>query len=181
MIKRVERLKTNPALPVPRRRAVITGAVNAPRASLLTRQASIAAEEAETNRLMTNWVRWKSGAPIGVALSAAYALEAQGRREGTSIPLLNGEASDVDDAVSSLPRELYVAILIHWLRARQEPGGKLVPVKAATVEQRARACGCSERTYFRRLEHAHERVRALMRAKRREGERRRAEYRRGAA
>lgn len=169
---------------------------------------------------MQNWARWKSGAPIGVAISGAYDLEAPGRRDVGSMPLLNGEAADVDQAVSALPPELYDVITVHWLGKRRDrmsratqqrtlPGGKayvlrhklneadeqlaakvqgrsvekvahapLERVRTSTIQQRARACGCSERMYFYRLSHAHERIRALMRAKRNEAERRRDQYRR---
>lgn len=180
-------------------------------------------QAAEIERLMTNWARWKSGVSMSVAISGAYDLEARGRREAGSVPLLNGEASDVDAAVSSLPAELYDVVTIHWLGQKRDqvrksavqvrslspshfrgedgramhvtitvPVEKLEPAdqelseklqgrvvqaighaplkraKVSTDQQRARAAGCSVRTYYRRLAHAHERITALMLAKRRE-------------
>ncbi len=113
---------------------------------------------------MTNWALWKSGASISCAVTAAWGLEAKGRREATSIPLLNGEASDVDHAVESLPPELQDVVKEHWL-------------KKGTVEKHARSCRCSVPTYYRRLSHAHERVRALMRAKKDQAARAREMYR----
>jgi DNA-directed RNA polymerase specialized sigma24 family protein len=113
---------------------------------------------------MTNWARWKSGVSIGVAVSSAFDLEARGRREAASIPLLNGEASDVDSAVDALPRELHDVVIEHWL-------------KKGTVEKHARSCRCGVTTYYQRLSHAHERIRALMRGKRDQAERARALYR----
>lgn len=113
---------------------------------------------------MTNWALWKSGASIRMAVTAAWGLEAKGRREAASVPLLNGEAADVDSAVDALPPELHDVIVEHWL-------------KKGTAEKHARSCRCEIRTYYRRLEHAHERIRALMRAKRDQAERARQIYR----
>lgn len=101
--------------------------------------------DAETHRLMTNWVRWKTGAPMGMAVSGAYDLEAPGRREETSIPLLNGEASDTDEAIDLLPEELQLVIAEYWLRK-------------GTIRQKFHRCRCSERTFYRRLHQAHRRI-----------------------
>lgn len=110
---------------------------------------------AETERLMRNWARWRSGVPIGLAVSGAYDLEAPGRREETPIPLLNGEAVDVEEGVQALPTELKLVVYVHWLdRDLQEKwiGGK------ATTDRRARRCRCAVATYYRRLGHAHARI-----------------------
>lgn len=100
---------------------------------------------AETSRMMRNWARWKTGAPIGLAVSSAYQLEGRGRREEAPIPLLNGEALDVDKAVHDLPGELYHVVEQYWL-------------KRGTMRDRARRCHCSEATFYRRLDDAHSRV-----------------------
>jgi DNA-directed RNA polymerase specialized sigma24 family protein len=142
---------------------VITGATNAKRPPLDPVDAR-RVEEAETGRLMQNWAQWKSGASISVAVSSAFNLEARGRREAVSVPLLNGEASDVDAAVDALPADLRAVVTEHWLAK-------------GTAEKHAKVCGCEIRTYYRRLDHAHERIRALMRAKRTEAERTRTAYR----
>lgn len=113
----------------------------------------------ETERLMRNWSRWKSGVPIGLAVSSAYELEARGRREEVSIPLLNGEAMEVDRAVEALPGELKDVIRRHWLQA----GG--------TIRQRAKACRCAVATYYRRLHQAHQRIRATIHLRRERGRR----------
>ena len=157
--------KTSPGHPVARRprRGVITGATNAPRPPLDPVEAR-RVEEAETARLMQNWAQWRSGASISVAVSSAFDLEARGRREAVSVPLLNGEAVDVDSAVEALPTDLHVVVIEHWL-------------KKGTAEKHARECGCGLTTYWKRLGHGHERIRALMRAKRTEAERTRAAYR----
>ena len=177
MIKRVERPKTNPGQPVARpRRGRITGAVNVPH-----RPADPASarrdEEAETARLMNNWAHWKAGVSISVAVSSAFNLEARGRREAVSVPLLNGEAADVDAAVDALPRELHQVVVMHWLGETTDHRGKPRKMRAATIEQRAQACSCAVATYYRRLEHAHARIRALMRGKRAQAERARELYR----
>lgn len=102
--------------------------------------------EDETQRRMINWVRWKTGAPIGLAVSSAYALEAPGRREETSIPLLNGEAMDVDVAVEVLPLELKLAIDEYWLRK-------------GTIRQKLHRCRCGAKVFYLRLDQAHGRIR----------------------
>ena len=162
MTNRVEGLKTNLRQPVAR-------------SSDSARHK--AEEEAETARLMTNWARWKSGAGISVATSSAFNLEARGRREATSIPLLNGEASDVDHAVDALPPDLHKVIAVHWLDEFIDRRGKTRRAQHANEQQRARACGCAPSTYWTRLKHAHERIRAVMRAKRQQAERARELYR----
>jgi hypothetical protein len=93
--------------------------------------------DAETHRMMTNWARWKTGAPIGLAVSGAYELEARGRREETSIPLLNGEAIDVDKAVDLLPKQVSLVVAEYWLRK-------------GTVGRSCR-CRCSSKTFYLRL------------------------------
>lgn len=101
--------------------------------------------DAETERRMRNWARWRLGVPIGLAVSGAYDLEAPGRREETSIPLLNGEAMDVDKAVDELPEDLKAVVKEYWLRN-------------GTVTQKAKACRCAIATFYRRLHQAHQRV-----------------------
>ncbi len=109
--------------------------------------------DAETTRIMENWQRWRCGAPIGIAISGAYDLEAKGRREETSVPLINGEASDVDEAVHQLEKHHHQAVVEYWLKS--EP----VPVKALR-------CGVSVRTLYRHLDRAHALIRAHLDARR---------------
>jgi hypothetical protein len=134
-------------------------------------------QRAETERLMHNWAAWKSGSSISVAVSSAFALEARGRREAVSMPLINGEASDVDQAVDALPADLHQVVVVHWLDQLADRQGRARKARGATFEQRARSCGCTVPTYYRRLEAAHERIHALMRAKRDQAERARELYR----
>lgn len=109
------------------------------------------ATDAETHRMMTNWARWKTGAPIGLAVSSAYELEARGRREEMSIPLLNGEALDVDQGVDLLPKQVSLVVAEYWLRQ-------------GTIRQKLHRCRCSSKTFYLRLRQAHQRIHAHLRA-----------------
>lgn len=112
--------------------------------------------DAEITRIMTNWARWKSGVSLRAGVSAAYDMESHGRREEAPVPLANGEAMDVDAVVVMLPEELCTPVREWWLR-----GG--------TVEAKAKRCRCAVATLYRRLEHAHERVRDGLQARRDRG------------
>jgi DNA-directed RNA polymerase specialized sigma24 family protein len=115
----------------------------------------------ESRRIMLNWAQWKSGSPIGLASSNAYELEARGRHEETPIPLLNGEALDVDKAISELPPELSVAVAEYWLRK-------------GTIREKLRRLRCAAETFYRRLDQAHRRVREHLQRLRDIGVRKRA-------
>lgn len=105
--------------------------------------------DADTQRMMLNWARWRSGVLIGLPISGAYDLEAPGLREEVSMPLLNGEAMDVDEAVKQLHHELHAVLCEYWLRN-------------GSATQKARKCRCAVGTFYRRLEHAHSRIRIHM-------------------
>jgi DNA-directed RNA polymerase specialized sigma24 family protein len=102
--------------------------------------------DADTQRMMNNWACWRSGVLIGTPISGAYDLEARGLREETSMPLLNGEALDVEAAVRQLPHELHAVVCEYWLRN-------------GSSAQKARKCRCAAKTFYRRLEQAHSRIR----------------------
>lgn len=105
---------------------------------------------AETERLMRNWAMWKqSGGTLNMAVTTAYELEGRGRREETSIPLLNGEAIDVDAAVKTLTVELAKVVDEYWLRR-------------GNIMQKVRRCRCAVATFYRRLDLAHGQVHAHM-------------------
>lgn len=116
--------------------------------------------DAETERMMLNWAMWRSGSLTGVAVTGAYELEARGRREETPIPLINGEACEVDEEVQLLDAALKMALEEYWLRT-----GPLV--------DKARRCGCGLATLYRRLERAHFRINSELRRKRQQNERQR--------
>lgn len=147
--------------------------------------AARAQEGAETQRLMQNWARWRLGGSGRMPRSGAYDLAARGHREMVSDPLIDGEAAETDAAVIALPAELYDAVTVRWLGHIRPPmsrkaklhshaGDPLERVPTSTAQQQAVACGVPLRTYYRRLSHAHARIRALMQARRNDAQRRRS-------
>ena len=119
--------------------------------------------DAETERLMLNWAAWRLGARTSVALSSAWALEGRGRRAEAPMPLIDSDASMVDKAVAQLPDGLRVVIEQYW-------------VKGGRWEQKLRAARCTQRTFYRRLDDAHARIRSLLEDQRRAIERAREAY-----
>jgi DNA-directed RNA polymerase specialized sigma24 family protein len=119
--------------------------------------------DVDTKRMMENWIRWKlgGGGPGNPSVTSNYDLEARGRREQISTPLLNGEAIDVDAAVDKLPAQLKNVIVQYWLRR-------------GSARQKAKACRCAPDTFYRRLAQAHDAIREHLKALRRRGERVRA-------
>lgn len=106
----------------------------------------------ETQRLMTNWAMWKySGGSIGLAMSGAYALEARGRREEVSMPIIDGEALDVDQAIEQLNDPLKLVLAEYWLRT-------------GTIMKKVRSCRCAVATFYRRLDYSHSRIHAHLAA-----------------
>lgn len=116
--------------------------------------------DAETNRLMQNWALWRSGSLTGVPSSGAYELEGRGSRAELPMPLINGDAVEIDQAVGQLDAPLKLAVEEYWLRA-------------GSIEEKARRCGCEARTLYRRLDRAHAGIHANRRAKREASERQR--------
>lgn len=124
--------------------------------------------DAETDRLMNNWARWRDGGGVSCSVTAAYDLEARGRREEVSMPLINGEAVDVDAAVEDLQPQLKQVVIEFW-------------TKPGTVRNKANRCGSAVDAFYRKLEDAHYRIRAFMSDRRAQSELRRKAYRRTAA
>jgi len=123
--------------------------------------------DADTTRMMTNWARWRDGGGMSsCAITAAYDLEARGRREEVSMPLINGEALDVDGAVKALDAELQEAVVQWW-------------VKQGNAEKKAAACGCVVKTLYNRLDQAHRRIHSHLSHLREQGRRAREAYRAG--
>ena len=110
--------------------------------------------------MMLNWAAWRDGGAQadGISMTNAYDLAPRGRRDPQATTLLNGEAIDVEAAVNALPPDLHIVIVEYW-------------TKKGNSEKHARACRCGVRTFYYRLEHAHERIRALLQAKRDQAER----------
>lgn len=102
--------------------------------------------DAETERLMQNWARWRAGARMSVAISRAYNLEAAGRYDETPMPPIDGEAILVDAVVEALPDGIKLVLVEYWVR-----GGRF--------EQKVARCRCTVSTFYRRLEDGNARVR----------------------
>lgn len=117
--------------------------------------------------MMLNWAQWRDGGAQadGISMTNAYDLAPRGRRDPKATTLLNGEAIDVEAAVNALPPDLYSVVIEYW-------------TKKGNTEKHARACRCAVATFYRRLDHAHERIRALMQAKRDQAERSKRNYHR---
>lgn len=103
-----------------------------------------------TNVLMLNWATWRiQREKPGISMSNAYSLAGRSRSgSGGTIVLLNDEAFEVEQAVSGMADYLRQALIEYWLKV--EP-----------VARKASRCRCTVRTYWRRLERAHERVHAF--------------------
>lgn len=113
--------------------------------------------DVETQRRMENWARWRAdkGSSAGfIGMTNAYELEGRGRRAEMSIPLLNGEAMAVDQAVARLPHELKPVVEWYWL-------------EKGTSRQKAAKCRCSPATFYSRLRQAHLRIAAHLSEQRR--------------
>lgn len=95
-------------------------------------------------RMLENWARWvaqdggSSRSPF-----PAYNLEPPGKRAGSVMPTLNGEAEDVDAVMVTLPLDIQKAMRANygW------------PNRANSSN--AKTCGCSLSTYRRRLDEGH--------------------------
>ena len=100
----------------------------------------------ETTRLMTSWAMWRTGGSThGMAVSTAFS-EARDSYD-TPMPLINGEALEVDQAVHAMRPELQRVVIQFWC-------------KRGTVAERAARAGCGMRTFYDRLDQAHAAVHA---------------------
>lgn len=106
-----------------------------------------------TKVLMMNWALWRlSREQPGIAVTNAYSLAggSDGPRDYCPIVLLNDEAFEVEQAAQAMDLHLRQALVEYWLRS--EPAAK-----------KAHRCGCPLRTYWRRLERAHQAVHTFRR------------------
>lgn len=95
-------------------------------------------------RMLENWARWMAqDGKSSRSPYPAYNLEPPGKRAGSVMPTLNGEAEDVDAVIVTLPMDNQKALRMNygW------------PNRANHIN--AKACGCSLSTYRRRLDEAH--------------------------
>lgn len=105
--------------------------------------------DAETTRLMTNWAQWRAGASVALAMSGAYDAAVRDTYD-TPMPLLNGEALEVNQAVEGLEASLAKAVTEFWCYS-------------GNAAEKARRCGCALGTLYRRLDQAHAGVHAYRR------------------
>jgi hypothetical protein len=100
-----------------------------------------------TKVLMTNWALWRlSRERPGVSMTNAYSLSGGGGGDNHgTIVLINDEAFEVEQAVHAMADYLRQAIVEYWIRSDPPP-------------RKASRCGCSLRTYWRRLERGHRAV-----------------------
>lgn len=103
----------------------------------------------ETARLMNNWAQWRAGASVGLAMSGAYDAAIRDTFD-TPMPLLNGEALEVNQAVERLEAPLATAVTEYWCYS-------------GNAVEKARRCGCALATLYRRLDQAHAGVHAYRR------------------
>jgi hypothetical protein len=95
-------------------------------------------------RMLENWARWvlqdggSSRSPY-----PAYNLEPPGKRAGSVMPTLNGEAEDVDAVMVTLPMQNQEAMRVNYFW----------PNRADHTN--AKTCSCSLSTYRRRLDEGH--------------------------
>lgn len=116
------------------------------------------AVDAETYRLMENWARWRAGSPIGMAVSSAYSQQIKDAYD-TPLPLMNGDAIEVNQAIERIEEHLQRAVLEYWCWS-------------GVTQDKALRAGCgSVATLYRRLDQAHASIHAYRRELRRTSER----------
>lgn len=116
--------------------------------------------DSETYRLMLNWAQWRSGASISVAISGAYDAALKDTYD-TPMPLLNGEALEVNQAVERLEAHQSEAVIEFWCFS-------------GNADEHARRLGVTKVTLYRRLDHAHRFIHAFRREQQARAERARA-------
>lgn len=114
--------------------------------------------DTETYRLMENWARWRAGVTIGMGVSSAYSQQIKDAYD-TPLPLMNGDAVEVSQAVDRLEPYLQSAVIEYWCWS-------------GSYQDKAMRAGCgSVATLYRRLDQAHAFVHAFRREQRRASER----------
>lgn len=125
--------------------------------------------DATTNNLMTNWALWRiQRERPGLAMSNAYAMggtAAGGGNNGT-IVLLDDDAFQVEMAVNAMADYLRQAVVEYWLKV--EP-----------IQKKAQRCGCPVRTFWSRLDRAHQQIHTFRRERYDREKREREAFRKG--
>lgn len=96
----------------------------------------------DLERALRNWARWvvSSRADLHSAFPLAE-IQGRGRRAEASIPVINGEAVEMDSIIEGLPVR-YVEVIRVWY------------VEEFPPEAAARRCRCCPQTIYNRLETA---------------------------
>jgi len=98
----------------------------------------------ELVRLLTNWAMWLAGGKRPTSSPyPAYNLAPPGPRYGNIMPVLSGEAEDVDHIIISLPARYQQPLRMHYCW----PG--------RSDRSKAASCSCCLNTYKARLSEAH--------------------------
>jgi hypothetical protein len=98
----------------------------------------------EIVRLLNNWAMWQAGGSNGGESSfPAYRLAAPGPRFGNVMPVLSGEAEDVNKVILTLQVRYQQPLRMHYCW----PG--------RSDRSKALACNCCLNTYKSRLDDAH--------------------------
>ncbi len=100
---------------------------------------------------LKRWARWaaRDGQVRGLWYARASAFVPAAGGGGGVDPELDQESSDLDACVVRLPDELRRVVVEYYRR----PG---------TQDQKSRACGVSKATFFRKLDHAQQRLAELV-------------------
>lgn len=101
-------------------------------------------------RRMRNWARGRAGLSSSLAYASSSIFRAAaGERGERDIPILQGEASDTDEAIALLPVRYRQAVMLFW------------EYEGAPLAHLARRCGVGVdyRTYERRVIDGHELLR----------------------
>lgn len=97
------------------------------------------------DRMLQNWARWLNGGEQrgGIAPFPAYNLGPRPPRYGNTMPMINGEAVDLDKAIKRIPKRYQQSLEVDtqdWLYPTQV--------------LKARRCGVCVKTYKARLDDA---------------------------
>ena len=98
----------------------------------------------EIVRMLANWALWLAcDLNPGLSHSSIYTIGPDGPRAGNTVPILSGEAEDVDSIITHLPIRYHQPLRMHYCW----PG--------RSDRSKASACRCSLNTYKGRLHEAH--------------------------
>lgn len=116
--------------------------------------------ESEIERMLDNWARWSSGGGLAAHCAVSvYDLGGRGSRAATTMPVIDGEALDIDGIVRGLKFEHEQVLYARYKRElllERAAMGKVVRVRlphfpsSFTDEQIAKRLRITRMTYFNR-------------------------------